>query len=142
MERDPSERLTKLAHQLQETNQQRAVRNLRDRVFTIAALIIVAITAGMVGYVVLVTTDSRTNAEVSACRAEYSAAVQVGVAKAFSGLAEAAIDDGSPDSAADARFQEQLRRTADDLEQRAADYDHAAQLSGSDPDRFLEECQR
>lgn len=139
---DPSVRLTRRAEQLQQVNERRAVRNLRDRVFTAAALVIVAITAGMVGYVLLVTTDSRTNAEMAACRSEYAAAVQVGVARALSGLAEASIaEEGLEGTAADDRFQAQLSRTASELEQRAGEYDAAAQLSGSNPEAFLKQCQ-
>lgn len=138
---DPSVRLTRRAAQLQQINERRASRNLRDRVFTVAALVIVAITAGMVGYVLLVTTDSRTNAEVAACRSEYAAAVQVGVARALSGLAEASIAEDGQESLSDERFQAQLSRTASELERRAGEYDAAAQLSGSDAEAFLKQCQ-
>lgn len=130
---DPSVRLTAIAEQIERTAERQRRRDpWRDRAM-FAVLAIVISTCTLVGYSVWMQNNNSRSDQVTACRSALAADTQVGVALAIASLSNASLGEGEV-------FNAELRRTADDLLERAERYQRGAEMSGTDVESFLEGC--
>lgn len=151
---DPSVRLAGLAEKITDTARRSRRSEAVWRVVNLAAVMIVAITAVMVGWVVMATSSARAEDAVAACLDQRKAALEVANTHSFTALGQPiaqlptairnALAGNQPELeetlAVAERLAARFDRAAAIAEERAVDYEAAAQRAAEDPDRFLAEC--